>query len=126
MRSSGTSQPSLIARLAELANVAYVKESTLEVTRVRDIVRLAGDRLRVFGGVLGYESFLDGAVGWTAVGCNLMPREFSDMYRLCVERQDVRAASELRRDARPGRSHRALVRFLLQFMTAIYFSASQG
>ena len=80
-------QPALIARLAELPNVAYVKESTLEVTRVRDILRLAGDRLRVFGGVLGYESFLDGARGWTAVGANVLPRIATWMRpRRCTDR----------------------------------------
>ena len=35
--------PELIARLAEIPNCRYVKESTLDVTRVRDIIRLAGD-----------------------------------------------------------------------------------
>ena len=40
------SAPALIARLAEIDNCRYVKESTLEVTRVRDIIRLCGDRMR--------------------------------------------------------------------------------
>jgi 4-hydroxy-tetrahydrodipicolinate synthase len=32
---------------------------------VRDIIRLAGDRMTVFAGVLGYESFWLGAEGWS-------------------------------------------------------------
>lgn len=87
--------PPLVARLSEIDNVSYIKESTMDATRVRDIVRLSEGRMRVFGGIMGYESFLNGAVGWTAVGCNLMPREFSDLYRLCVEKTDVSAASQL-------------------------------
>ena len=87
--------PPLVARLSEIDNVSYIKESTMDPTRVRDIIRLSEGRMSVFGGVMGYESFMNGAVGWTAVGCNLMPREFSDMYRLCVEEQDVAAASAL-------------------------------
>ncbi len=88
-------QPALIARLAELPNVAYVKESTLEVTRVRDILHLAGDRLGVFGGVLGYESYLNGAQGWTAVGANVLPGEFQQMYRHTVAELDLEAARAL-------------------------------
>ena len=87
--------PSLIARLSELENISYIKESTMDVTRVRDIIRLSDKRIAVFGGVMGYESFLNGASGWTAVGCNLMPREFSNMYRHCVEEVDTDTARDL-------------------------------
>ena len=94
-------QPALVARLSEIDNVDYIKESTMDATRVRDIIRLSEGRMSVFGGVMGYESFMNGAVGWTAVGCNLMPREFSDMYRLCVEQRDVAAASALYEKLKP-------------------------
>lgn len=87
--------PPLVARLSEIDNVSYIKESTMDATRVRDIIRLSAGRMSVFGGIMGYESFMNGAVGWTAVGCNLMPREFSDMYRLSVEERDIKAASSL-------------------------------
>lgn len=93
--------PALIARLADLPNVAYVKESTLDVTRVRDIVHLAGDRLGVFGGVLGFESFLNGAQGWTAVGANLLPGAFQQMYRHTLVECDVPAAQALYRRLLP-------------------------
>ena len=88
-------QPALIARLAGIPHVELVKESTLDVTRVRDIVRLAGDRLTVFGGVLGFESFLNGARGWTAVGANVLPREFQAMYTHSVMARDIDAARAL-------------------------------
>ncbi len=67
----------------------------MDATRVRDIIRLSDDRMAVFGGIMGFESFLNGAVGWTAVGCNLMPRAFSEMYRHCVEKVDLDAARDL-------------------------------
>ena len=51
----------LVARLAEIDAVRSIKESTLDVTRVRDIIELCGDRIDVFAGVLGYESFWLGA-----------------------------------------------------------------
>lgn len=87
--------PPLVARLSEIDNVSYIKESTMDPTRIRDILRLSDGRMSVFGGVMGYESYINGAVGWTAVGCNLMPQAFSDMYRLCIEQQDIAAASAL-------------------------------
>ncbi|MGI9205112.1 MAG: dihydrodipicolinate synthase family protein [Woeseiaceae bacterium] len=93
--------PPLIARLSEIDNVSYIKESTMDATRVRDIIRLSDNRIAVFGGIMGYESFLNGAVGWTAVGCNLMPRAFSDMYRHCVEKVDLEAAIDLYRRILP-------------------------
>ena len=93
--------PPLVARLSEIDNVSYIKESTMDATRVRDILRLSDGRMSVFGGIMGYESFVNGAVGWTAVGCNLMPREFSDMYRLSVEQRDLAAASDLYDSIKP-------------------------
>jgi 4-hydroxy-tetrahydrodipicolinate synthase len=93
--------PPLVARLSEIDNVSYIKESTMDPTRVRDILRLSDGRMAVFGGIMGYESFMNGAVGWTAVGCNLMPRQFSDMYRLCIEQQDAAAASDLYEELKP-------------------------
>ena len=94
-------RPPLVARLSEIDNVDYIKESTMDATRVREIIALSEGRMAVFGGVMGYESFMNGAVGWTAVGCNLMPRQFSDMYRLCVEAKDIDAASALYDELKP-------------------------
>ena len=87
--------PPLVARLSEIDNVSYIKESTMDPTRVRDILRLSDGRISVFGGIMGYESFMNGAVGWTAVGGNLMPKAFASMYEHCVERRDLDAASAL-------------------------------
>lgn len=93
--------PVLAAKLSEIPNVSYIKESTMDATRVRDIVRLAGDRMSVFGGIMGYESFMNGAKGWTAVGANVMPREFSDMYHLTRTGADIEAARALYRQILP-------------------------
>lgn len=87
--------PATIARLSEIPNVSYVKESTLDPTRIREILRLSGDRMAVFGGIMGYESFMNGAVGWTAVGANAMPRACQDMHRHCVSEPDPQAARQL-------------------------------
>src|SRR3984885_13812920 len=88
-------RPRLIARLAEIDNCRYVKESTLEVTRVRDIIRLCGDRIRVFGGILGFESFVEGAVGWIAVAANGVPGPLARLHDLVVTAKNIDEARAL-------------------------------
>lgn len=73
-------QPAMLARLSTIPNCRYVKESTLEVTRVRDIIAACDGRMEVFAGVLGYESAWLGAVGWVAVCSNVAPRLSSQMF----------------------------------------------
>lgn len=88
-------RPALVARLSEIDNCRYIKESTLEVTRVRDIIRLCGNRMRVFGGILGFESFVEGAVGWTAVAANVVPGPLARMYELVVTEKNIDDARAL-------------------------------
>ncbi|MBC7579218.1 MAG: dihydrodipicolinate synthase family protein [Tardiphaga sp.] len=87
-------RPPLVARLAEIDNCLYIKESTLEVTRVRDIMRLCGDRMTVFGGILGFESFVEGAQGWVAVASNIAPAAMARIFDL-VDVDQIREAREL-------------------------------
>jgi 4-hydroxy-tetrahydrodipicolinate synthase len=85
-------RPPLVARLSEIPNCRYIKESTLEVTRVRDIIRLCGDGMQVFGGILGFESFVEGAVGWVAVASNVIPGPLARLFELVAnERKLVEA-----------------------------------
>jgi 4-hydroxy-tetrahydrodipicolinate synthase len=75
-------RPEILAKLCEIDGCRYIKESTLEVTRIRDIQRLCGDRMTVFGGILGYESFVSGAAGWTCVASNPAPAAMSRIFEL--------------------------------------------
>jgi 4-hydroxy-tetrahydrodipicolinate synthase len=88
-------RPQMVSRLAAIDNVRYIKESTLEVTRVRDIIELCGERMTVFAGILGYESFWLGAQGWVAVCSNLLPRESAELFTLVADRHDQPAALAL-------------------------------
>ena len=88
-------KPAMIARLSHIDNVTMVKESTLEVTRVRDILELCGDRMTVFAGILGYESFWLGATGWASVCSNLIPRAASQLFELAADQADREAALAL-------------------------------
>jgi 4-hydroxy-tetrahydrodipicolinate synthase len=93
--------PELIARIAQIPNCKYVKESTLDPTRVRDIIRLAGDRMTVFAGVLGYESFWLGAEGWVAVCSNVIPRWSAELFELVADKRDMDAALALYKKMTP-------------------------
>ena len=94
-------KPVLVARLAEIDNCLYIKESTLEVTRVRDIIRLCGDRMTVFGGILGFESFIEGAQGWVAVASNVAPHAMARIFSLVADDGAIDAARKLYLDHLP-------------------------
>lgn len=93
--------PRIVARLSTLRGVDYIKESTMDVTRVRDILDLCGDRMTVFGGIMGFESFVNGAEGWVAVGSNILPRECAQLFTLTADAQDYDAARALYRHILP-------------------------
>ncbi|WP_112965034.1 dihydrodipicolinate synthase family protein [Agrobacterium sp. fls2-241-TYG-188a] len=88
-------KPELLARIAEIDGCDYVKESTLEVTRIRDIVRLAGDNMTPFGGILGFESFVMGAQGWVAVASNVAPAAMSRIFTLAADEKKYDEARAL-------------------------------
>ncbi len=81
--------PPVVARLSTIPNCRYIKESTLEVTRVRDILRLCGERMTVFGGILGFESFVAGASGWVAVASNVAPAALARLFTLVADEGQV-------------------------------------
>ena len=87
--------PSMLARLSRIDAVTMVKESTLEVTRVRDILECCNERLTVFAGILGYESFWLGAEGWVAVCSNIIPQQSAKLFELVADHGDRQAALTL-------------------------------
>lgn len=88
-------KPELVKRIAEIEGCDYIKESTLEVTRVRDIIRLAGDNMTVFGGILGFESFVMGAEGWVAVASNVAPGPMARIFELVADERKIDEARAL-------------------------------
>jgi len=87
--------PDLVAELSHLENVDFIKESTMDVTRVRDILEYCEGRMQVFGGIMGYESFLSGATGWVAVGSNVMPKEFQQLFTMTYDEQNLAEARKI-------------------------------
>ena len=89
--------PTLVARLAEIENVSYVKESSGDMRRVSEIMRLCGDRMTVFCGAdnLALEMLAVGVQGWVAAPANAIPRQCVQLYELVAVKKDLEQAREL-------------------------------
>lgn len=89
--------PPLLARLAQIDNIQYVKEASGDTKRVSQIVRLTNGKMTVFIGMDDnmFEAFLLGAKGWVCGLANFVPRECVQLYHLCVEKDDFRSARRL-------------------------------
>ena len=94
-------KPPLIAKLAEIDNISYIKESTTDTRRVYQINDLCGDKITVFAGYLGYESFMVGAEGWVSVCANIMPAKSAQMFELAVDQNDKDSAWEVFKELVP-------------------------
>jgi 4-hydroxy-tetrahydrodipicolinate synthase len=85
----------LLARLSELDHVDYVKESSGDVSRVREIKRLSEGRMTVFAGYHPFDSFLLGAEGYVSVCGNIVPKLSADLYNLTISESDISSGREL-------------------------------
>ncbi len=64
----------LAARLCrELETVQYIKESSLDLARVRDVIEASGGEMKVFAGERIVDSFLLGAIGYVNPYGNYIP-----------------------------------------------------
>jgi len=87
----------MVQRLAKLDNIQYIKESTGDLKRIRDIIRFIGDDIVGFCGSeeLPFESFLAGAQGWVCVAGNAVPRLTDALFKAVVEEKDLEKAKEI-------------------------------
>jgi 4-hydroxy-tetrahydrodipicolinate synthase len=51
--------------------------------------------MTVFGGILGFESFVEGAQGWVAVASNVVPSAMARIFSLVVDDGAIMDAREL-------------------------------
>lgn len=73
----------LVARLAkDFATISYIKESSQDIARVRDVIDLAGDDITVYAGERVVDSFLLGAKGYVNPYGNYIPRASAGIWRL--------------------------------------------
>jgi 4-hydroxy-tetrahydrodipicolinate synthase len=89
-------QPKTIARIAEIENVPYVKESSADIRRIHEIIMLCGDKIDVWCGWedLAYESLLLGCQGWVCPTANIIPKMTVQLFNL-VQREKYREAEKL-------------------------------
>ena len=67
-------RPEFVARLGNLENVRYIKESSGDISRVRETHRIS-DHVSVFAGYHPFESLAAGAKGYVSVIGNFLPGE---------------------------------------------------
>ena len=73
-----------VARLGEIDTVRYVKESSGDISRVREIEHLSKGKVTVFAGYHAYDSIRLGAKGWVSVCGNIVPSLSADVYNATV------------------------------------------
>ena len=71
-----------LARLADVANIVALKESTPDSRRFTDVINACGERYVLFAGLddLAFEGLVLGARGWVSGLTNAFPRESLALY----------------------------------------------
>lgn len=89
-------QPQTIARIAEIENIPYVKESSADIRRIHEIIMLCGDKIDVWCGWedLAYESLILGCKGWVCPTANIIPKMTVKLFDL-VQAKRLREAERL-------------------------------
>lgn len=80
----------------DVENITHIKESSGDISKVRDVTRQGKGFLKTFCGAddLALESFLVGATGWISVAGNIAPALVTDLYN-SVKANDIEKAWEL-------------------------------
>jgi len=95
-RTASNILPSTVARLAEIKNIAAVKEATGDMKQASEIIRLCGDRIAVISGddFTTFPLLALGGKGVISVSANVAPKDVSDMCA-AWEKGDIAAARKL-------------------------------
>jgi 4-hydroxy-tetrahydrodipicolinate synthase len=86
-RTGSKIEPETLARLAEIKNIAGVKEATGSVDQAIDVIRLCGDNLAVYSGEdsLTFSLMALGGKGVISTVANITPREMSQLAEACLK-----------------------------------------
>jgi 4-hydroxy-tetrahydrodipicolinate synthase len=101
-RTSANIEPATLARLAEVPNIAGVKEASGNMTQIGEVFNLVPDGFRVFSGddALTLPIIALGGVGIISVAGNEIPREMADMTRAALQ-NDWQTARQIHRKYLP-------------------------
>jgi 4-hydroxy-tetrahydrodipicolinate synthase len=85
-RTGSKIEPETLARMAEVDNIAGVKEATGSVDQAIDVIRLCGDRLAVYSGEdsLIFSLMALGGKGVISTVANVAPRETVELTTACL------------------------------------------
>lgn len=75
----------LVARLSEIDNISYIKDTSKNVHRVTELLDACKGRMTVFAGYYPWESYLAGAAGYSSVMSNIAPRLSAQTFTETVE-----------------------------------------
>jgi 4-hydroxy-tetrahydrodipicolinate synthase len=86
-RTGSKIEPETLARLAEIKNIAGVKEATGSVDQAIDVIRLCGDNLALYSGedTLTFSLMVLGGKGVISTVANVAPREMSQLTQACLK-----------------------------------------
>ena len=86
-RTGSKIEPETLARLAEIKNIAGVKEATGSVDQAIDVIRLCGDRLAVYSGEdsLIYSLMALGGKGVISTVANIAPKQTAQLTDACLK-----------------------------------------
>jgi 4-hydroxy-tetrahydrodipicolinate synthase len=87
-RTGSKIEPETLARLAEIDNIAGVKEATGSVDQAIDVIRLCGDRLAVYSGEdsLIFSLMALGGQGVISTVANVAPKQTAELADACLKR----------------------------------------
>ena len=86
-RTGSKIEPETLARLAEIENIAGVKEATGSVDQAIEVIRLCGDNLAVYSGEdsLTFSLMALGGKGVISTVANIAPREMAQLAEACLQ-----------------------------------------
>lgn len=86
-RTGSKIEPETLARLAEIKNIAGVKEATGSVDQAIEVIRLCGDNLAVYSGEdsLTFSLMALGGKGVISTVANIAPREMAQLAEACLQ-----------------------------------------
>ncbi|MEA2016667.1 MAG: dihydrodipicolinate synthase family protein [Actinomycetota bacterium] len=85
--------PQFFKRLMKIDNVKYIKDSTGDFIRIRELIKVAGDKAKVFNGAdpIAFEALIAGSIGCIWGAANVMPKECVQLYDLIMANNLVKA-----------------------------------
>ncbi|MGI9336755.1 MAG: 4-hydroxy-tetrahydrodipicolinate synthase [Gammaproteobacteria bacterium] len=110
-------RPALVARMSEIDNVRYIKESSGDLSRIDEIDRLSGGRMTVFAGYHPYEATRLGARGYVSVCGNIVPQLSAQLYELTAKEDGATIGRQI---------YRRLVPLLDAISGDLYVSATKA